>query len=101
MLKGWICGWHALNPVVFQAAGNQLLADEDGRWELTAALQRLCLLDWLTGRCHPERLTVSETDSGIRVERRVVSLGFFQNHGHQDVLKSRLVILDLPMADAF
>lgn len=72
-----------------------------GAGKLTAALQRLCLLDWLMVRCHPAPLTVSETDSSIRVERQVVSLGFFQNHGHQDVLKSRLVILDLPAAEAF
>lgn len=49
---------------------------------------------------HRERLSVSETDSGVGVLREVVSV-VFQNHCHWGVLKSRLIILDHLMSDAF
>lgn len=79
--------------------GNQLLADKDGLEE-TAALRRLCLLGWLIIWYHLEWLSVSEPDSGVRGMRQVVSLVFFQSHGHRDVFKSKL-ILDLLMSEAF
>lgn len=59
------------------------------------------MLGWLIIWYQLEWLSVSEPDSGVRGMRQVVSLVFFQSHGHQDVFKSKLIILDLLMSEAF